>query len=158
LKFSHRKNDATGTERNFASNYGSRGAWGCKFEDYVRVEGEIDCDIHNGPVGQAEITSFLLNVAYDVPLSPNGTSASVRVRVRMRFGLGMNSGHTLEQVRQQFSVTRERIRQIEPTSFGLATTESDNGILCRTGRVVEADINLCGEPDRSDRARGLGRL
>ena len=31
----------------------------------------------------------------------------------MRFGLGMNSDHTLEQVGQQFSVTRERIRQIE---------------------------------------------
>ena len=33
--------------------------------------------------------------------------------VRMRFGLGMNSDHTLEEVGQQFSVTRERIGQIE---------------------------------------------
>jgi len=33
--------------------------------------------------------------------------------VRMRFGLGMNRDHTLEEVGQQFSVTRERIRQIE---------------------------------------------
>ena len=33
--------------------------------------------------------------------------------VRMRFGIGVNSDHTLEQVGQQFSVTRERIRQIE---------------------------------------------
>ncbi len=33
--------------------------------------------------------------------------------VRMRFGLGTNSDHTLEEVGQQFSVTRERIRQIE---------------------------------------------
>jgi RNA polymerase primary sigma factor len=33
--------------------------------------------------------------------------------VRMRFGLGMNSDHTLEEVGQQFSVTRERIQQIE---------------------------------------------
>ena len=33
--------------------------------------------------------------------------------VRMRFGLGMNSDHTLEEVGRQFSVTRERIRQIE---------------------------------------------
>jgi len=33
--------------------------------------------------------------------------------VRMRFGLGMNSDHTLEEVGDQFSVTRERIRQIE---------------------------------------------
>jgi RNA polymerase primary sigma factor len=33
--------------------------------------------------------------------------------VRMRFGLGMNSDHTLEEVGKQFSLTRERIRQIE---------------------------------------------
>ena len=33
--------------------------------------------------------------------------------VRMRFGIGINCDHTLEQVGQQFSVTRERIRQIE---------------------------------------------
>jgi RNA polymerase primary sigma factor len=33
--------------------------------------------------------------------------------VRMRFGIGMNSDHTLEEVGQRFSVTRERIRQIE---------------------------------------------
>jgi RNA polymerase primary sigma factor len=33
--------------------------------------------------------------------------------VRMRFGLGMNSDHTLAEVGQQFSLTRERIRQIE---------------------------------------------
>ncbi len=31
----------------------------------------------------------------------------------MRFGLGMNSDHTLEEVGLQFSVMRERIRQIE---------------------------------------------
>jgi len=33
--------------------------------------------------------------------------------IRMRFGIGMNTDHTLEEVGQQFSVTRERIRQIE---------------------------------------------
>jgi RNA polymerase primary sigma factor len=33
--------------------------------------------------------------------------------VRMRFGLGMNGDHTLEEIGQQFSLTRERIRQIE---------------------------------------------
>ena len=33
--------------------------------------------------------------------------------LRMRFGIGMNSDHTLEEVGQQFAVTRERIRQIE---------------------------------------------
>ena len=33
--------------------------------------------------------------------------------LRMRFGIGMNTDHTLEEVGQQFSVTRERIRQLE---------------------------------------------
>ena len=33
--------------------------------------------------------------------------------IRMRFGIGMNNDHTLEEVGVQFSVTRERIRQIE---------------------------------------------
>jgi RNA polymerase primary sigma factor len=33
--------------------------------------------------------------------------------IRMRFGIGMNTDHTLEEVGHQFSVTRERIRQIE---------------------------------------------
>ncbi len=33
--------------------------------------------------------------------------------LRMRFGIGMNTDHTLEEVGQQFSVTRQRIRQIE---------------------------------------------
>ncbi len=33
--------------------------------------------------------------------------------LRMRFGIGMNTDHTLEEVGQQFPVTRERIRQIE---------------------------------------------
>jgi len=45
------------------------------------------------------------------------TLASVTAReervLRMRFGIGINTDHTLEEVGQQFSVTRERIRQIE---------------------------------------------
>jgi RNA polymerase primary sigma factor len=36
-----------------------------------------------------------------------------RTVLHMRFGIGMNTDHTLEEVGQQFSVTRERIRQIE---------------------------------------------
>ena len=40
------------------------------------------------------------------------TACEERV-LRMRFGIGMNTDHTLEEVGQQFSVTRERIRQIE---------------------------------------------
>ena len=39
--------------------------------------------------------------------------------VRMRFGLGMNSDHTLEEVGLQFSVTRERIRQIEAKALSV---------------------------------------
>jgi RNA polymerase primary sigma factor len=35
----------------------------------------------------------------------------------MRFGIGMNTDHTVEEVGQQFSVTRERIRQIENQSL-----------------------------------------
>jgi transposase len=41
---------------------------------------------------------------------------------------------------------------MRPASCGLATMESDNGILCRTGRVVEADVNLRGGPGRVGRA------
>ena len=49
--------------------------------------------------------------------STTGVLASLTPReervLRMRFGIGMNTDHTLEEVGQQFSVTRERIRQIE---------------------------------------------
>ena len=38
--------------------------------------------------------------------------------LRMRFGIGSNTDHTLEEVGQQFSVTRERIRQIEASPRG----------------------------------------
>ncbi len=47
--------------------------------------------------------------------------------VRMRFGLGMNSDHTLEEVGQQFSVTRERIRQIEARHCENSNTEPIKG-------------------------------
>ena len=45
-----------------------------------------------------------------------------------------------------------------PASCGLAAMESGDGMLCRTGRVVEADIDLCGGPDGVGRARGRGRF
>jgi RNA polymerase primary sigma factor len=47
----------------------------------------------------------------------------------MRFGLGMNSDHTLEQVGQQFSVTRERIRQIEAKAIRKLKHPSRSGSL-----------------------------
>ena len=63
---------------------------------------------------------FLIDtVDLDVSLHPTETRvlATLTAReervLRMRFGIGMNTDHTLEEVGQQFSVTRERIRQIE---------------------------------------------
>jgi len=49
--------------------------------------------------------------------------------VRMRFGLGMNSDHTLEEVGQQFSVTRERIRQIEAKAIRKLKHPSQSRVL-----------------------------
>ena len=56
----------------------------------------------------------------DAAIQSNLREATTRVLAsltareeRMRFGIGMNTDHTLEEVGQQFSVTRERIRQIE---------------------------------------------
>ncbi len=49
--------------------------------------------------------------------------------VRMRFGIGINSDHTLEQVGQQFSVTRERIRQIEAKALRKLKHPSRSGML-----------------------------
>jgi RNA polymerase primary sigma factor len=46
--------------------------------------------------------------------------------LRMRFGIGMNTDHTLEEVGQQFSVTRERIRQIEAKALRKLRSFLDN--------------------------------
>ena len=43
----------------------------------------------------------------------------------MRFGVGMNTDHTLEEVGLQFSVTRERIRQIEAKALRVGSTLAD---------------------------------
>src|SRR5512143_216811 len=59
------------------------------------------------------------------------------------------------QTKARESALQERMR---PASCGLATMESGNGILCRTGRVVEADVDLRGGPDGVGRARGRGRF
>jgi len=65
----------------------------------------------NTPVpGEAAISSSLRETTTRVLSSL--TPREERV-LRMRFGIGVNSDHTLEEVGQQFSVTRERIRQIE---------------------------------------------
>jgi RNA polymerase primary sigma factor len=49
--------------------------------------------------------------------------------VRMRFGIGISSDHTLEQVGQQFSVTRERIRQIEAKALRKLKHPDRSGLL-----------------------------
>lgn len=47
----------------------------------------------------------------------------------MRFGIGMNAGHTLEDVGQQFSLTRERIRQIEAKALRKLKHPSRSSVL-----------------------------
>jgi len=64
----------------------------------------------------------------------------------MRFGIGMNTDHTLEEVGQQFSATRERIRQIE------AEPEATKG--CRRRPEVNALRNL-KHPSRSRKMRSF---
>ena len=49
--------------------------------------------------------------------------------VRMRFGLGTNSDHTLEEVDQRFSLTRERIRQIEARALRKLKHPSRSSVL-----------------------------
>ena len=49
--------------------------------------------------------------------------------LRMRVGIGMNTDHTLEEVGQQFSVTRERIRQIEAKALRKLKNPSRSRIL-----------------------------
>ena len=49
----------------------------------------------------------------------------------MRFGIGMNSDHTLEEVAPQFSVTRERIRQIETKALRKLKHPSRSRVLRR---------------------------
>ena len=52
--------------------------------------------------------------------------------LRMRFGIGMNTDHTLEEVGQQFSVTRERIRQIEAKALRKLKHPSGRGSCARS--------------------------
>ena len=76
-------------------------------------------DSHLGDFIEDKSAVLLLDAAIHANLRETTTRvlASLTAReervLRMRFGIGMNTDHTLEEVGQQFSVTRERIRQIE---------------------------------------------
>ncbi len=76
-------------------------------------------DSHLGDFIEDKMAILPIDAAIQANLRENTTRvlASLTPReervLRMRFGIGMNTDHTLEEVGQQFSVTRERIRQIE---------------------------------------------
>ena len=78
----------------------------------------------DGPARRGAIAGRDLHAAIQANLRETTTRvlASLTAReervLRMRFGIGMNTDHTLEEVGQQFSVTRERIRQIERKALG----------------------------------------
>ena len=76
-----------------------------------------------GQGGNININAKAVSVTGNAAIQSNLRETTTRVLasltpreervLRMRFGIGMNTDHTLEEVGQQFSVTRERIRQIE---------------------------------------------
>ena len=68
--------------------------------------------------------------------------------LRMRFGIGMNTDHTLEEVGQQFSVTRERIRQIEAKALRKLKHPEPRQGSCGASWITEALVPRC--------CRGLG--
>ena len=80
--------------------------------------------------------------------------------LRMRFGIGMNTDHTLEEVGQQFSVTRERIRQIEAKALRKLKHPSRSRKLGklfeekRRCRLAVAGADRVAEVSASGRAEG----
>src|SRR5215472_13851728 len=87
----------------------------------------LSLDVPIGEEGDSHLGDFIEDKNAVIPLEAaiqgNLRESTTRVLatltpreervLRMRFGIGMNTDHTLEEVGQQFSVTRERIRQIE---------------------------------------------
>ncbi len=69
--------------------------------------------------------------------------------LRMRFGIGEKHDHTLEEVGQDFNVTRERIRQIERKSLKKVKTSQPGRKterFCRILKKERDDEHLCREP------------
>ena len=72
--------------------------------------GDLIEDTHGVAPVEAAIQSDLRTLVSDLL---DGLSPREAKVLRMRYGIDMSTDHTLEEVGQQFSVTRERIRQIE---------------------------------------------
>ena len=68
--------------------------------------------------------------------------------LRMRFGIGMNTDHTLEEVGQQFSVTRERIRQIEAKALQQAEAPEPLAQIAQLSRHLS--LNAAASRPRND--------
>ena len=58
----------------------------------------------------------------------------------MRFGIGMNTDHTLEEVGLQFSVTRERIRQIEAKALRKLNIQADQNNLKFSRKITFSNV------------------
>ena len=87
------------------------------------VAGALLLVLAAGSVAAAQKADLAAKLPLDAAIQGNLRETTTRILatltpreervLRMRFGIGMNTDHTLEEVGQQFSVTRERIRQIE---------------------------------------------
>jgi RNA polymerase primary sigma factor len=89
-------------------------------EDSGRLGDQIEDDRAISPVASA-ITANLRRVTTETLACLTPREEHI---VRMRFGIGMNTDHTLEEVGKRFSVTRERIRQIEAKALRKLTHPS----------------------------------
>jgi RNA polymerase sigma factor (sigma-70 family) len=88
-------------------------------------------DEESGQQGYPATTEYLTQSNSRETTTPVPASLTPREErvLRMRFGIGTNTDHTLEQVGQQFSVTRERIRQIEAKALRKLKHPSRSGKL-----------------------------
>ena len=83
---------------------------------------------------QSNLSEFLQNSCI---------SNTKRRRVlRMRFGIGMNTDHTLEEVGLQFSVTRERIRQMEAKALRKLKHPSRSKQLKFSRKITTSDVKV----------------
>ena len=93
--------------------------WLADLDKQYKITDQFDDDYGLGDFIEDKNALQPLDTAIQSNLSESTTKilASLTPReervLRMRFGIGMNTDHTLEEVGLQFSVTRERIRQIE---------------------------------------------